>query len=143
MTPNRTIPLALLSSNGLDRLAVLDKREATFQIDTTKPWKLNAGAAGVCTCYQYLFTVLRQLIEGELDRVLYTPSRLQKIAAQAAEAGSPFALEDRIGLVHDAMALAKSGQLRISAALGLVWTWRSETECKAPPPAQLSPSGHH
>ncbi|KZV77286.1 hypothetical protein PENSPDRAFT_568462 [Peniophora sp. CONT] len=104
-----TVPLALLSSKGLDRSAVLDKREATFEIDTAKPWKLNAGTAGVY-------------------RVLYTPERLQKIAAQAAESGSPFALEDRIGLVHDAMALAKSGQLKISAALGLVWTWRSEAE---------------
>ena len=69
------------------------------------------------------------LTRYDVDRVLYTPERLQKIAAQAAEANSPFALEDRIGLVHDAMALAKSGQLKISAALGLVWAWRSEAEC--------------
>lgn len=54
------------------------------------------------------------------DRVLYTPDRLQKIAAQANAPDGVFGLNDRIGLVHDAMALAKSGHLDISAVLALV-----------------------
>lgn len=45
---DRTVPLALLSSKGLDRSVVLDKRQDTYKIDASKPWKLNAGTAGVC-----------------------------------------------------------------------------------------------
>ena len=44
----RSVPLSLFSSKGLDRSIVLDKREATFTVDTSKPWKLNSGTIGVC-----------------------------------------------------------------------------------------------
>lgn len=49
----RTIPLSLLSVDGsgkasVDKSAVLDSREKTIKIDTSKPFKLNAGTSGVC-----------------------------------------------------------------------------------------------
>lgn len=66
------------------------------------------------------------------DRVLYTPERLAKIAAEAAksEDASAFSLDDRIGLVHDAMALSKAGLAKLSSALTLVDGLKGETECK-------------
>lgn len=53
---NRTlwyIPLSILStdSNGkttVDRSIVLDQREATVALDTSRPFKLNGGTIGVC-----------------------------------------------------------------------------------------------
>lgn len=47
------IPLSILSvdANGkstVDKTAVLDTREKTFTLDTSKPYKLNAGTNGVC-----------------------------------------------------------------------------------------------
>jgi aminopeptidase 2 len=47
------VPLRLLSvdSSGkaiLDKNALLTEREQTFKIDSTKPFKLNAGTSGVC-----------------------------------------------------------------------------------------------
>jgi aminopeptidase 2 len=62
------------------------------------------------------------------DRVLYSPERLLAIATEAAKPNSAFSLDDRIGLVHDAMALAKAGHLRASAALALINTWCGEEE---------------
>lgn len=63
-------------------------------------------------------------------RVLYSPERLASIAQEAAKkSGSAFSLNDRIGLVHDAMALAKSGHLKVSAALEMVNILRGEEEC--------------
>lgn len=49
----RVIPLSLLTvdENGkasVDKTAVLDSRESTISIDTTRPFKLNAGTSGVC-----------------------------------------------------------------------------------------------
>ncbi|EIM90757.1 leucyl aminopeptidase [Stereum hirsutum FP-91666 SS1] len=110
-----TIPLSLLKTNAdgtltIDRSIILNTREAEFDVDTRKPWKLNADSPGVF-------------------RVLYTPQRLSLIAHEAAKTiGSAFSLNDRIGLVHDAMAFAKSGHLKISAALELVNILRSERE---------------
>ncbi|VDB93806.1 unnamed protein product [Peniophora sp. CBMAI 1063] len=109
LTSSRSVPLSILSSTGSDSTSVLDKREGIFEVDTSKPWKLNGGTMGVC-------------------RVLYTPERLQMIATQASAPDSPFYLDDRIGLVHDAMALAKSGHLKVSAVLALMEAWASETE---------------
>lgn len=64
------------------------------------------------------------------DRVLYTPERLVKIAAEAAKQNSAFSLDDRIGLVHDSMALSKAGLARLSSALTLVDSLKNEKECK-------------
>ncbi|THH11180.1 hypothetical protein EW146_g8133 [Bondarzewia mesenterica] len=109
-----TVPLNLLTTTSagqaiVDKSAVLDVREETFKVDTGKPFKLNADTTGVY-------------------RVLYTPERLEAIAVEAAREDSVFSLNDRIGLVHDAMALAKAGFLKVSAALTLVDILRKEKE---------------
>jgi aminopeptidase 2 len=67
-----------------------------------------------------------------LDRVLYTPERLAKIAVEAAkqEGTSVFSLNDRIGLVHDAMALSKAGLAKLSSAMTLVDGLKGERECE-------------
>ena len=66
------------------------------------------------------------------DRVLYSHERLAKIATEAAKDDSIFSLNDRIGLVHDAMALAKSGHATVSSALTVVNLLREEKECELP-----------
>ncbi|KAA1467279.1 leucyl aminopeptidase [Dentipellis sp. KUC8613] len=104
-----TVPLFLSSAGKVDKTAVLSAREAVFELDASKPFKLNAGTSGVY-------------------RVLYTPERLAAIAHEAAKPDSAFSLNDRIGLVHDAMALAKAGFLDVSAALTLVNIWKNEKE---------------
>jgi aminopeptidase 2 len=47
------IPLSILTVDAsgkpaVDKAAVLDTREKTFTLDTSKPYKLNAGTNGVC-----------------------------------------------------------------------------------------------
>jgi aminopeptidase 2 len=46
------VPLALLTTDSdkvkVDNSVVLDTREKTLAIDTSKPFKLNAGTYGVC-----------------------------------------------------------------------------------------------
>jgi hypothetical protein len=65
-----------------------------------------------------------------LDRVLYTPERLAKIADEAAKKdGSAFGLNDRLGLVYDALALSKAGFAEVSSALTMVEKLKNETEC--------------
>ena len=63
------------------------------------------------------------------DRVLYPDDRLVKLAEEAAKPDSVFSLEDRIGLVLDAPALAQAGYIKTSSALALVDTLRNEKEC--------------
>jgi len=109
-----TIPLSLLtvSDNGeaiVNRNAVLDEREKVIPIDVTKPFKLNAGTVSFC-------------------RVLYTPERLVKIGKEAAKTPSPFSIEDRMGLVDDALALSKAGFSTVSSALSLIDVLRNEEE---------------
>ncbi|KAG8217461.1 hypothetical protein J3R82DRAFT_5606 [Butyriboletus roseoflavus] len=109
-----TIPLAVLTVDKagrrlIDKTAVLTTRETTLTIDTNKPYKLNAGTYGVY-------------------RVLYPEERLTRIAREAAEGDAIISLNDRIGLVHDAMALAKSGHATVSSALTVVDIFRNETE---------------
>lgn len=109
-----TIPLALLTTkaNGetvLQSEIVLDEREKTIPLDVTRPFKLNAGTVS-------------------FYRVLYTPERLLKIAKEASKTPSPFSVEDRMGLVYDAMALSKAGYSEVSSALALVDILRDEQE---------------
>ncbi|KAH8814520.1 leucyl aminopeptidase [Flagelloscypha sp. PMI_526] len=108
------VPLAIASTGEdgqttVDRSAVLRKREQTFKINTTKPYKLNSGTSGVY-------------------RVLYSPERLQALGTEAAKPKSVFTLDDRMGLVQDAMALALAGYAKFSAALTLVDLFRHEKE---------------
>jgi aminopeptidase 2 len=62
--------------------------------------------------------------------VLYTPERLAKIASESVKENSVFALNDRIGLIHDSMALARAGLATLSSAMNLVNVLRDEKECK-------------
>lgn len=66
---------------------------------------------------------------SHLDRVLYTRERLSLIATEAAKEDSIFTLEDRIGLVHDAVALSKAGLLRLSSSLDLIAKLKNEKDC--------------
>ncbi|KAG5645001.1 hypothetical protein DXG03_007278 [Asterophora parasitica] len=108
------VPLSILSVDKdgkavVNKEALLEEREQTFELDTSKPFKLNAGTTGVY-------------------RVLYTPERLSKIAEEAAKNDSIFSLNDRIGLVHDALALSKAGLAKLSSALTLVDGLKNEKE---------------
>ncbi|EMD34526.1 hypothetical protein CERSUDRAFT_86618 [Gelatoporia subvermispora B] len=109
-----TIPLNIvsMSKNGdatIDRQIVLKEREATFPVDTSKPFKLNAGTVG-------------------FYRVLYSPERLEAIGQEAVKQKSIFTLEDRIGIVLDALALSRAGFSKVSCALQLIQTLRNEQE---------------
>jgi aminopeptidase 2 len=66
------------------------------------------------------------------DRVLYTSKRLAQIATEAAKTDSCFDFNDRIGLVNDAMALAKAGFSNTSSAMTLIDIFRNEQECWFP-----------
>ncbi|KAF9463935.1 leucyl aminopeptidase [Collybia nuda] len=110
------VPLSILTVDRdgnavVDRSAVLRKREQIYGLDTSKPYKLNAGTVGVY-------------------RVLYTPEHLVKISAEISKPDgiSIFSLDDRIGLVHDVMALSKAGLANLSSALTLVEGLKGETE---------------
>ncbi|KAK2460553.1 hypothetical protein APHAL10511_007023 [Amanita phalloides] len=108
------IPLGLLTMDGngnatIDKAIVLRNREMTIPLDASRSFKLNAGTMGVY-------------------RVLYTPERLGKIAEEVARENSVFSLNDRLGLVHDAMALSKAGLMQLSGALNLVSKLKHEKE---------------
>jgi len=59
-------------------------------------------------------------------RVLYVPERLVKIAREAAKKDSILSLEDRLGLVSDALELAKAGYSLLSSTLKLYEIFRNE-----------------
>lgn len=107
------VPLALLTTTNnkviIDKSVILDTREKTFAIDTSKPFKLNAGTYGVY-------------------RVLYSDERFAAIAEEAAKGDTVFSLSDRIGLVHDIMALSKAGFCKVSSALTIVDILHDEKE---------------
>ncbi|CUA72325.1 hypothetical protein RSOLAG22IIIB_00991 [Rhizoctonia solani] len=108
------IPLSLLTTGAdgkatVDHSIVLSERETDIKLDTSKPWKLNAGTVGVF-------------------RTAYTPERLAKLGEEAARSGSVFGLEDRVGLVSDAMVLARAGYGKTSGGLNLISRLRNETE---------------
>jgi len=108
------IPLTILSTDSsgksvIDRRVVLDTRQTTISLDTTKPFKLNVGTIGVF-------------------RVAYEPERLKLLGQWAAQKNSVFTLEDRMGLVSDAMVLAKAGVGATSGALDLIASLKDETE---------------
>ncbi|KAF9813474.1 hypothetical protein IEO21_05581 [Rhodonia placenta] len=109
-----SIPLRLLtvSDKGeviVDKEILLEQREMIVPLDISKPFKLNAGTVG-------------------FYRVLYSTERLIAIGAEAAKAASPFSVEDRTGLVYDALALAKAGFSTVSSALSLFEVLREARE---------------
>ncbi|KAJ6546483.1 leucyl aminopeptidase [Mycena vulgaris] len=109
------VPLSILTAdpNGhvnIDRTAILEEREKDIALDTNRTFKLNAGTVGVY-------------------RVLYTPERLAKIAAEASKENSIFTLDDRMGILYDVMALSKAGLANLSDTLTVIDLWSNETEC--------------
>jgi hypothetical protein len=62
--------------------------------------------------------------------VLYSDERFAAIAKEAAKGDAVFSLNDRIGLVHDIMALSKAGFCKVSSALTIVDILRDEKECE-------------
>ncbi|ESK92997.1 leucyl aminopeptidase [Moniliophthora roreri MCA 2997] len=108
------VPLSILTVDAtgkgvVNNLAVLDTREETYTLDTSKPFKLNAGTNGVY-------------------RVLYSEATMKKIADGIAQPNSPFTLEDRLGLISDSMALSKAALMKLSSALTLINALRGEKE---------------
>jgi aminopeptidase 2 len=65
-----------------------------------------------------------------LDRVSYTPERLEKIATEAAKEDSVFSLSGRIGLLYDVSELSKAGLTQVNSLLTLFDIWRNETNCE-------------
>ncbi|OSD01301.1 hypothetical protein PYCCODRAFT_1445793 [Trametes coccinea BRFM310] len=109
-----TIPLNLLTvrargTSQIDHTVLLDSRERFIRLDTSKPFKVNAGTKG--------FYVVQ-----------YSPDRLVQLGRQAVARDSPFTLQDRVGLVRDAFALGGSGHSSVSSALGLVDALRTTEE---------------
>ncbi|KAF5358359.1 hypothetical protein D9756_001847 [Leucocoprinus leucothites] len=100
------LPLRILTVDSAGKAVIhnqtlLTEREQFFKLDTSKPYKLNAGSTGVY-------------------RVLYQPQTLAKIAEEAVKDDSIFSLNDRMGLVYDIIALSSAGLAEISSALTLV-----------------------
>ncbi|KAJ7468068.1 leucyl aminopeptidase [Mycena latifolia] len=108
------IPLHILSVDAagnvsIEHEVVLREREQFIALDISRPFKINAGSTGYY-------------------RVLYSPERLKAIGAEAAKEISAFSVADRVGLVHDAIALAKADLVNIGDALALVYALRAERE---------------
>ncbi|KAJ7109179.1 peptidase family M1-domain-containing protein [Mycena epipterygia] len=109
------VPLSILTAdaNGkvsIDKTAILEEREKEIALDTSATFKLNAGTVGVY-------------------RVLYTPERLAKIAAEASKENSIFSLDDRMGILYDVMALSRAGLANLSDTLTVIDIWSNEKEC--------------
>ena len=65
----RTVPLALTSAGpdgkpAINSSLILDTREKTFPLDTTKPYKLNANTTGVCMSSICISVVLELTSSG-------------------------------------------------------------------------------
>ncbi|KAJ7738474.1 leucyl aminopeptidase [Mycena maculata] len=108
------VPLSILTAgpNGqvsIDKTAILEEREKDVTLDTNQTFKLNAGTVGVY-------------------RVLYTPERLAKIAAEASKENSILTLEDRMGILYDVTALSKAGLAKLSDTLTVIDIWSKEKE---------------
>ena len=99
--------LELRTKEGVDRNAVLNKREQEFTLKDLDFFKLNADQTGIY-------------------RTTYTPERLEKLG-QAAKQGL-LTVSDRAGLVGDASSLAASGHQKTSGALALAKGFNEESE---------------
>jgi aminopeptidase 2 len=97
------LSLQLRSSEGVDAEVTLHERTKTL----TPPgfFKLNADHTG-------------------FYRVAYSPARLQTLA-QNAKAGL-LSVNDRLGLIADALAVAQSGRSKTSTILALLQTFQDE-----------------
>ncbi|KAI5449750.1 Aminopeptidase 2 mitochondrial [Naganishia albida] len=95
--------------SSIDHKAILHEREATFDVGDAKAFKLNAETVGVY-------------------RVAYSAERLLALGEEAAKKESGFTTEDRIGLVSDAMTLARAGYSKTSGGLNLISKLSGEQE---------------
>ncbi|KAJ7441762.1 leucyl aminopeptidase [Mycena galericulata] len=109
------IPLQILTVDSTGRVSigrevVLREREQFIALDTSRPFKINAGTTGYY-------------------RVLYSSDRLKAIGVEAAkDTSTVFSTSDRVGLVLDAVALAKADLLKINDALALIYALRSDKD---------------
>ncbi|KAJ7159076.1 leucyl aminopeptidase [Mycena crocata] len=108
-----TVPLSLLTFASdesidlptIDKSLLLSERQQFFPLDTNKPFKLNASSTG-------------------FYRVFYDSEKLNRRALEAAKGN----ICDRVGLMNDAMALAKADMASLSSALTLIDAFAGETE---------------
>ena len=99
--------LELRTKDGVDKSAVLDKREQEFPLKDLDFFKLNADQTGIY-------------------RTSYTPERLEKLGQAAKQGLLP--VPDRAGLIADASNLAASGHQKTSGALALAKGFNEESE---------------
>ena len=101
------VSLGLITSGGNEKDILLDTREMDIPLKEMDFFKLNASHSG-------------------FYRTLYTPERLMKFGKDM-QAGL-LSVEDRIGLIADASALASSGHQKTSAVLGLLAELKDEKD---------------
>ncbi|QRV90401.1 peptidase family M1 protein [Ceratobasidium sp. AG-Ba] len=114
---NKTIwnvPLFLMvpdsaGSPTIDKNLTLTERETFIPLDTSKPWKINAGAFGVY-------------------RVAYSNEHLRRLGKEASRDGGVLSLSDRAGLVSDATALASAGYGKTSGGLEIMLAMRGKMD---------------
>jgi len=99
------LKLRLRTKDGVDDVIELFERTKTIKTSTDF-FKLNADHFG-------------------FYRVLYTPKRLAILSQNARE--NLLSLEDKIGLISDALAMAGSGYSKTSSLLTLLETFSEET----------------
>ncbi|KAJ7479467.1 leucyl aminopeptidase [Mycena latifolia] len=100
-----TVPLNILTFDSEDKPSVnkslfLSERHTFIPLDTNKPFKLNALNASSTGFY----------------RVLYDSEKFNRLALEVARVY----VCDRVGLMNDAMALAKANLVKLSSALTLI-----------------------
>ena len=71
----RTVPLAILSvgkdgKRKIDNSLILDTREKTIPLDTTKPYKINANTTGVCMSSVVVHPPILSLTSPDRSRAL-------------------------------------------------------------------------
>ncbi|KAF7792587.1 hypothetical protein EIP86_003681 [Pleurotus ostreatoroseus] len=93
----------------VDRTLMLDKRESVLSARQGKFLKLNADTKGVF-------------------RVQYERERFLQIAEEIEHNQSKFSLNDKIGLIHDVVALGLAGYEGISVTLAIIYAFRNEKE---------------
>ncbi|KAJ6480455.1 leucyl aminopeptidase [Mycena vitilis] len=105
-----TVPLSILTldargARSIDNAVFLSEREQLIPLDTSMPFKLNASSIG-------------------FYRVLYASEKLNRRALDAAKGN----IADMLGLMNDAMALAKADLAKLTSALTLIDGFSRETE---------------
>lgn len=99
--------LELRTKNGINKDAILSKREEEFQLDDLEFFKLNAD-------------------QSCIYRTSYTPERLGKLGEAAKH--NLLTVSDRAGLLADAESLSASGYQKTSGTLALIKGFSEDTE---------------